>query len=645
VIADFDAESNLFTLHTSLSEKDLAKQVPGATWHERIPNAFTRSTGVWSVPTSWPAYVAINGIFAHTMQPTDRFMHWAKTVWEQTYQPLTNLRFLPDTHIGDGPTVKRLWPLQRVAVQGMVWAERYLEMDDMGGGKTATTLAALKMAAAVHGEAAVFPALVVCPNKVRRSWHKIALQDLGDGQGGIYPDLRLVVMPKGKAAQTKTLAPFEAWQMTDPTSSQLMLPEELPQVLVTNWESLHLLSRLEAFGQIELTEKDKTPGLLNKIPWRTVIADEAHRLKDRRSRQTRALKAIANGTPSVGTAPARFRWALTGTPIANNAAEAWSLLNFIDPDGFPAYSRFIDRYAATVYNGHGAFEIGGVKPETSEEFHAALLPKSIRRLREQFDPFKPHVTTQVLTIPMETKQATAYNSLAKSMLAALDGGTLTATDSMSKSNRLSQLAVAYGEMVDKGRKDPITNEPKLDLLLKAPSNKVNVMMELVEEYGISGTPGTAPGQDRAIVFGAPSRQLIGLCEEALQKARIPYTLIAGNMSDAEQERQERNFELGNTRVALCVIAAAREGINSLVRADTLVFLQKSDSRNDNEQFWKRIDRPGQKAQAITRIEVISEGTLEEFIQVERLEQKAAHFQQIVSDARVLHTMLKFKGIS
>jgi SNF2 family DNA or RNA helicase len=642
VIADYSAEDNLFLLSTAMHEKDLAKQVPGASWKERMPNAHTGGTGAWVVPVSWPAYVAINGIFAHTLQATGHFKHWAHTVWDKTYGPLTNLRFQQDTNLGDGPTVARLWPLQRVAVQAMVWGERYLEMDEMGGGKTATTLAALKMAVAVHGEAAVFPALIVCPNKVRRSWRKIALEDLGDGHGPLYDGLRLEIMPKGKPAQRKVLEKFTAWD--DPENYYRENPADPPppQVLVTNWESLHLLSRVEGFGQIELTEKDKTPGELNKIPWRTVVADEAHRAKDRRSRQTRALKAIANGTPSVGTAAARFRWALTGTPIASNAAEAWSLLEFIYPEAFPAYTRFIDRYASQLYNGYGGFEIGGVKPETAEEFYAAVLPFSIRRLREQFDPFKPKVSRQTLTVPMEAKQAKAYAELSKTMLTALEGGVLAATDAMSKSNRLFQLSSSHGEMKDKGRKDPITGEPILDLLLTAPSNKVAAMLELVDDFGISSR--AAENNGRSIVFGAVSRQLIGLCEEALNKAKIPYTLIAGGMSDNEQERQERNFELGNTRVALCVISAAKEGINSLIRADTLVFLQRSWSRVDNEQFQARIDRPGQQSKAVTIIDVVSEGTLEEFEQVEKLEGKYANFQQVVADARVLHTMLQFKGI-
>lgn len=645
MIADYDAASNHFILHTSHQEKDLAKQVPGAQWHERMLNIFTHQNGTWALPASWISYCAINGIFRHTLNPSDAYRWWAETAWKTTYETLTQARFREDAYIGDGPIAKRLWPLQRVVVQNMVWAERYLVLDDMGGGKTVSTLAALKMAATVYGEAEVFPALVVCPNKVRRSWKRIALEEMGthdNPQGPLWPDLRMEIMPKGKAAQMKVLKPFLRWD--DPWKHPDEFdPGDLPQVLVTNWESLRLHSRIEAFGQKELSEKERTPGELNRIPWRTVVFDEVHRAKDRNALQTRAAKAIANGTPSAGTGPARFRWGLTGTMVSENAADAWSIWNLIDPDGHPAYSRFIDRYATQTYNGWGGMEIGGLDPATADEYHAAHLPFSVRRLREQFDPFKPRVVKQTLTVPMETKQATAYKQLVTEMAAALDNGTLTATTAMHKSNRLFQLAQAWGEMVDKGRRDPITDEVILDLLLKAPSNKVNAMLELVEDFGISGKPG--PSNGRAIVFGAMSRQLIGLCEDALKKIRVPYTLIAGNMSDRDQDYQERLFETGQTRVALCVISAAKEGLNSLVRADTLCFLQKSDSRTDNVQFIGRVDRPGQAAKSVTILDVVSEGTLEEFVQKERLDEKESLFQQFVQDARVMQAMLKFPGLS
>lgn len=596
-------------------EGELAKKVPGARWND--------SDRTWRLGLSWPAAQCIRGVFGHGLQVGDELAAWSREVWERKIGPLTSLRYMEDLALA-GPTGERLWPLQRPAAYAMALAEQYAELDEMGGGKTVTTIAALKLAAAMHGEGEVFPALVVCPNKVRRSWRKIAVEVQQDGSPPWWEGLALEVMPKGKPAQRKVLERVASGET---------------KVVVTNWESLRGLSRHEPFGNIELTDKEREPGPLNRIQWRTVVGDEAHRMADRKAKQTRAMKAIAFGTPSVGTGPARFRWLLTGTFIANNSAEAWSLLNFLDPVGWPAYSRFVDRYATTTWNRFGGMEIGGVKPEVREEFYRCLDPISIRRLRQQFDPFKPDRQRIVMTLPMEAKQATAYKAMAKDMLAEMDNGeVLAATNPLVRSSRLRMLANAYGEMADKGRRGD-QGEPLLDLQLVGPSNKVNAMLELVEEAGIDGMP----GHGSPIVFGAPSRQLIGLCEAALQKKGIQYSLIAGGMTDHDQEASERAFESGETRVCLCVTSAAKEGINSLVVAPTLVHLMKSDSRVDNEQFEARVDRPGQTAAKVTIVEVLSEGTIEEFEQVENLAAKYENFQQVVNDERTLRAMLEFKG--
>jgi SNF2 family DNA or RNA helicase len=609
--AELVNDNGLFiAIQVQLHEGDLAKQCPGTRWHG--------ASNTWRVPVSWTACLALRGVFGQGLAVGPLLAAWAEKEWTERIGPLTQLRLMEDLAL-QGPTAEKLWPLQRVACYAMALAERYGNFDEMGGGKSASTLAAMKLAIAMHGPDEVYPALIVCPNKVRRTWRNEAAR--------VWPELQLEVMPKGKVAQRKVLDKVK---------------EGLVDVVVTNWESLAGLSRLEPFGNIEMSEKEKTPGPLNEIDWRTFVGDEAHRVKDRRAKQTRAAKAIVFGTlgQNPPTRPSRFRYLLSGTPIANNSAEIWSLLNLLDPVAWPAYSRFVDRYATTTWNLFGGMDIGGIKSEFRSEFYQCVDPMTIRRLRQQFDPFKPARVMQTLTVPMEQKQGRAYKEMAESMLAELDGGILVTTSAMVKASRLHQLSQAYGEMQDKGRRDAETGQTMLDLQLKAPSNKVKAMLELVEDMGITsaGLPGQTP-----VVFGASSRQLIGLCEEALIKAKIPYSIIAGGMSDHEQERNERLFETGQTSVCLCVISAAKEGLNSLVRAPVLVFLQRSWSRIDNEQFTARIDRPGQVAKSVQIIDVVSLGTLEEFDQKEKLEAKGVNFQSVVADERMLRLALEFKG--
>ncbi|CCF60675.1 hypothetical protein KAFR_0L00680 [Kazachstania africana CBS 2517] len=64
--------------------------------------------------------------------------------------------------------------------------------------------------------------------------------------------------------------------------------------------------------------------------WNFLIVDEGHRLKNVNSKLIRELKRINTSN----------RLLLTGTPLQNNLAELWSLLNFIMPDIFSDFEIF-----------------------------------------------------------------------------------------------------------------------------------------------------------------------------------------------------------------------------------------------------------------------------------------------------------------
>lgn len=63
---------------------------------------------------------------------------------------------------------------------------------------------------------------------------------------------------------------------------------------------------------------------LSKIPWRYLIVDEAQRLKDRNSLLSRTLAELDRKNCLF----------LTGTPLQNDVAELWALLNLLLPDVF-----------------------------------------------------------------------------------------------------------------------------------------------------------------------------------------------------------------------------------------------------------------------------------------------------------------------
>ncbi|KAJ7032855.1 P-loop containing nucleoside triphosphate hydrolase protein [Mycena alexandri] len=70
--------------------------------------------------------------------------------------------------------------------------------------------------------------------------------------------------------------------------------------------------------------------VLGGIPWGYIVVDEGHRLKNMHCALMREVKRYS----SAG------RMVLTGTPLHNNLAELWSLLNFILPDIFDDVDAF-----------------------------------------------------------------------------------------------------------------------------------------------------------------------------------------------------------------------------------------------------------------------------------------------------------------
>ena len=61
-----------------------------------------------------------------------------------------------------------------------------------------------------------------------------------------------------------------------------------------------------------------------KFNWRYLVIDEAHRIKNEKSKLSEIVREFRTTN----------RLLLTGTPLQNNLHELWALLNFLLPDVF-----------------------------------------------------------------------------------------------------------------------------------------------------------------------------------------------------------------------------------------------------------------------------------------------------------------------
>ncbi|RCV41152.1 hypothetical protein SEVIR_9G111000v4 [Setaria viridis] len=114
--------------------------------------------------------------------------------------------------------------------------------------------------------------------------------------------------------------------------------------------------------------------------WKYVVVDEGHRLKNSKCKLLREIKRI----------PMDNKLLLTGTPLQNNLAELWSLLNFILPDIFASHQEFESWFD---FSAKGSEE----KEETEEKrrvhvvskLHAILRPFLLRRMKEDVEQMLP----------------------------------------------------------------------------------------------------------------------------------------------------------------------------------------------------------------------------------------------------------------
>lgn len=579
-------------------EKELVKLVPGARWDT--------DRGIWHTPVSWAACQQLRGIFGEGLRVGAALGAWTRAERDTRVAPCLALRTAEDAPGLQG-LFGHLKPFQRSGVQFLALARRALLADEMGLGKTVQGIATLELLDAlskmefehqvawVAAELGVtltepmvspYPALIVCPNSMKMGWQAEFAK--------FAPGRECAVIA---GTPTKKKAAIES------------VKTGIAQVAIINYEALRSHTRLAGYGTMTLSDADKLPKELNEIPWATVLADEAHRVKDPQAKQTRALWWVGQA--------ATYRFALTGTPIANSPEDAWALMRFVSPEEFPAKTKFIERYAQEAYNVFGYMQIIGIKSETSAELFKILDPRFIRRTKAAVLPQLPPKTYSQRFVEMSPKQKTAYESMRKHSMTELENGILLATNPLTRMTRLIQFASAYGEI-----------DAEDNLILTAPSCKVEALLDVADELG----------DQQALVF-AESRQLIELAVARLLKEGIPCGQITGAVPIHDRHANVQAFQEHRTKLLLMTLGAGAEGL-SFPGCSTEIFLQRSFSLVKNTQAEDRCHGMGRGVEgtATNIIDLITADSAESRVHAAGV-YKAEISEEICRDAATLKTWL------
>lgn len=591
-ILDISGDSKHIAVQTPLTTYDEMKSVPGS--------AYDRKNERWTLPLTMSSCVTMRGVFGSRLQVEQPLAQLTRS-WAHTNAQIQSLRYSQDTsfpaaYLGEEP---KLYDYQKVGAKFLTLAKYALLGDDMRVGKSPQAIRALRYLHSTGEQ--VLPALIVAPPNVKNVW-KDHLQTF-------WPDVQVHVPKSGIAAAEKAAAAVK---------------ENPESILVLHYEVIPLLSNLIAWGgsgklkackdcnesstllpsKCEVHKK-----VLNSIDWKTVIADEVHRIGSPSALMTRAMWRVSQN--------ATLRWGLTGTP-PEDPDRLWTVMHFISPEEYPGKGKFQDRYVRTEINPYSGFpESLGWKEETRKEFDRFFQPRFLRRPRSVVhDVIEPQKF--MLEPEMTPKQAKAYKDLKATMMAELENGLFWADSPGSKMARLRQLASAYGEIEEVEREDGTI---KQNLILSEPSSKLDALEELIEELG----------EGQYVVFSEQSQ----LIELAATRYGDKAVKLVGGMSDNARKDSITRFQSGDIRIILCTTAAGGEGI-SLNAADTLIFLQRPWSRKDNEQSEQRIYKEGRPS---FLFELRTPNTVEEKVS-QTLAEKGVRFEELVKDADTVREWLK-----
>lgn len=574
----------------SFANRDIVSLVSGAKWRE--------NRGHWELPLTWAAAKQIRNLLGDDLELSDALIDWGFEEYKNRIEPCMALRDLLNP--GKPYPVEfdqRLYPYQVAGAQFLTATGCGILSDPVGAGKTATSIAAAKLLNAL-------PALVVAPKSTLVSW--------GREIDMWWPGTPTYVVDGNKKQRQETIL-----QCLDK-----------PGIVAINWESVWRHSRLAPYGSMRLSEEHRTPKELNQIPFRLVIADEAHRLQKPQSIQTRAMWHLGD-SPSV-----EFRWALTGTPMTDQIDTIWSTLRFINKAEWPSKVAFIDRYALIriVPWGSGT-EVVGLNPANEEEFQEIFQPRFRRMPKEIILPQLPPIIRTRRYLEMSDVQRRCYEEMAEDMVAETEAGELLiAANPAVKMLRMVQFSSAAVEMVPANRAltdEELVGPEEFVARLVDPSNKLDALEDDLPDLIKAG--------ESVIVF-AVSRQLIEMAETRLKKAKIKYAVIKGNQKAIFRQSQIDDFQDKKVPVILVVVSAGGVGI-TLTTARIMIFLQRSWSFIDNHQAEGRGHRIGSEIhEAIEVIDYISRGTVDEVV-VQVAEGKEISLEQVVRDRATTQKLL------
>ncbi|KAL2551521.1 ATP-dependent DNA helicase DDM1 [Forsythia ovata] len=319
---------------------------------------------------------------------------------------------------------------------------------------------------------------------------------------------------------------------------------------------------------------------LRHYSWKYVVVDEGHRLKNSKCKLVKELKQL----------PIENKLLLTGTPLQNNLAELWSLLNFILPDIFSSHEEF-----ESWFDFSGKCNNEALKEELEEKrraqvvakLHAILRPFLLRRMKADVEQMLPRKKEIIIYATLTAHQKNFQDHLINRTLE--DHLRETVDTGRGMKGKLSNLMIQL-------RKN--CNHP--DLLESAfdGSYFYPPVEQIVEQCGkfqlLDRLLTKLLARKHKVLIFSQWTKILDIMEYYFSEKGFEVCRIDGSVKLAERRRQIEEFNdvKSDYRIFLLSTRAGGLGIN-LTAADTCILYDSDWNPQMDLQAMDRCHRIGQ----------------------------------------------------
>jgi SNF2 family DNA or RNA helicase len=475
----------------------------------------------------------------------------------------------------DGPPVYvpgldgELRNYQRAAVDWILRNRRVYIGDEMGTGKTLCSLAAVIADGSL-------PLVVVCPASVKMGWQRQIKK--------FFPDMpdEHIYLCSGRVTKA--------------------IPSDV-KIIVINYDILSSwLTRIQHHR------------------YRAVILDEAHFIKSRKAKRTRAAVVLAQG--------ADMRIAMSGTPVTSRPIELVSQLEAIGrmsdmTEGRKAWW-FIERYCRPFNNGYGWDTSGS---SNLFELNDRLRKTGILIRRRKDDVLADLPPKERVSIPLDISNRDEYIKVRNSIAYWVRQQIETDPEYL---EAIKFLPVHERQLVfERVMREKVARAQSAATITKLSALR-QVCMRGKMDAACSWLDDFLTSEEKIVVF-CIHREAVNILAERFGDQAVK--VIGGMSADARQKAIDTFVNDDNVRIVVANIDAAAEGIDGWQHVcSNVAFLELTWTPSKHHQAEDRCHRSGQQ-NPVTCYYLLANQTIDEYLAT-LIDNKRAVISAIVDGERV-----------